>query len=193
MQRRRQRRRRAFNGLNAPGRTEALEEEFHRAGALFVGIQEGRSRAAATRAGRRYVAFRSAADRGVTGCELWMAKGVPVATVGGPIFLRAEDATVIHSDPRCLLVAVRCGALDVDIAVCHAPCNPRTPEQAAAATGWWERLGETLSSRPSAGQVPLVLLADANARLGDPESRHVGPAGAELENANGGPPAQPAA
>ena len=74
----------------------------------------------------------------------------------------------MHNDPRCLLVAVRCGALDVDIAVCHAPCSPRTPEQAAATTGWWERLRETLSSRQSAGQVPLVLLAYANARLGEP-------------------------
>eukprot|EP00974_Lingulodinium_polyedra_P038005 3644045-Lingulodinium_polyedra.AAC.1 len=42
----------AAQGLAIPGRTELLEEEFHRAGVVIAGFQEGRSRADATRAGR---------------------------------------------------------------------------------------------------------------------------------------------
>eukprot|EP00974_Lingulodinium_polyedra_P048585 4665590-Lingulodinium_polyedra.AAC.1 len=42
----------AAHGVAIPGGTELLEDEFHRAGVVNAGLQEGRSRADAARAGR---------------------------------------------------------------------------------------------------------------------------------------------
>ena len=173
------------NGLAIPGRTEQLEEELHRARVVIAGIQEGRSRTDTLRMGRRYFALRSAGVAGQGGCELWLARDVAIAHAGSdPIFLAACDATVLHADPRCLLVALRNPVLRVDVAVCHAPCEPVGDEAEVQAERWWSELTDRFRARKSAA-LPLILLIDANGRLGAHESASVGAAGAEPENFNG--------
>ena len=118
-----------------------------------------------------YVVLASGADRGTLGCELWADTGEPYASVDGKgYFFRRSDNVAIHWSPRYVLVVrviARC--LRCTPVVAHAP---HSGVDVAARSFWWDDL-----SRRLAGQLDVVLLVDANARLGSSVSASVGSGG----------------
>ena len=126
-----------------------------------------------------YAVLASGAAAGALGCELWADLDTPYATVGErDLFFRPSDFVVLASDPRLLLVRVSAQRLHCTVAVVHAPHSgvPLLDREE-----WWRSLTDRL-----AGQPDLVILADANARLGSVASDAVGCGGfRQEEDANG--------
>ena len=150
------------DGLQEGGRFEFLSSQLHRAGVLLVGAQECRSKQEGQRKGAFYTCAVTAGLRGNYGCELWVAKGIPYAHVDKrPLFLRDEHVHPLWREPRLLLVRIQAEALKCDVVVVHAPSDD--PE-------WIDALSIRLRNRPEP-QLPLVILGDFNARLGDMSQR----------------------
>eukprot|EP00972_Heterocapsa_arctica_P104447 15392368-Heterocapsa_arctica.AAC.1 len=74
-----------------------------------------------------------------------------------------------------LLVAIRMNKLDLDCLVAHAP---HSEHNEAVREEWWRGIRRLLQSRADL-QVPLVIIIDANARVGSAVSSAIGDYGAQ--------------
>ena len=137
------------------------------------GVQEARG----TRGSRTvdgFIILSSGAVRGCLGCELWARADMPYARLEGKEFyFRLKDFAVLHADPRLLVVRVTARMLQCTVAVGHAPHSGHPLEEREA---WWDDLVKVL-----AGQPDLVLMVDANGRLGSVCSEAVGQGGFRQE------------
>ena len=84
------------------------------------------------------------------------------------------------SQPRTLGVALRSPQLNVDVLVAHAPVESSPQE---VRTEWWRALHKAASCRRT--KAPLILLVDANGRLGSICTESVGGAEPDVESPNG--------
>ena len=117
-----------------------------------------------------YVVLASGADRGTLGCGLWAGAERPYASVDGKdFFFRQTDFVAVYASPRVLVVRVTARRLQCTVVVAHAP---HSGVDVALRDAWWQDLSCRL-----AGQPDLVLLVDANARLGSSVSASVGAGG----------------
>ena len=92
---------------------------------------------------------------------------MPVLT--GRTIASDSDFVAIHASPRVLVVRVTARCLQCTAVVVHAP---HSGIDAAARKLWWDELSRRLSGQPD-----VVLLADADARLGSSVSKSVGSGG----------------
>ena len=158
-------------GLNVVGRIAELQRQFSEALIHFVGLQEARTKKG-ERLSALYYCISSGATRGNWGCELWISLVYDFSTdLKNPCYFTPGQATVLHSDSLHLLVSVRMKCLAVDILVTHAPHHGKPPAEIQA---FWEGKNKILSHRKN-NSVPLVVLADTNARIGSVVSDSVGP------------------
>ena len=138
-------------------------------GINLLGLQEARSPPGA-RVVDGYIVLASGSDKGTLGCELWADTESPYASVDGKDYrFRMSDFVAIFASPRVLVVRVTARCLQCTIVVAHAP---HSGVDAADRDVWWDDLARRL-----AGQPDVVLLVDANARLGSAVSRSVGSGG----------------
>ena len=161
-----------------PGRPAMIRKQVRELGVHLLGVQEGRTSAGA-RCTDGFVAISSGAHRGCLGCELWADAETPYAVLDGrKYFFRLTDFVVIHSDPRLLIVRLTSQRLRCTTAVGHAP---HAGHEDGARDAWRKRLEERLG-----GLQDVVLLVDANARLGSQSSEAVGCGGFRQDEDDGG-------
>ncbi|CAE7848430.1 unnamed protein product [Symbiodinium sp. KB8] len=167
-------------GLRIVAKRELLKQQFLQEGALLIGIQETRLQETATLPDGQFVMLHAAADgRGHYGVALWANTTIPYAHRGETQwFLTRNHFTVVECQPRLLIVSVRAPFLSWIVVVAHAPSEPPAPEGSAAA--FWFSCKKVLSRCSRDAEV--ILLADANARVGGLTSDSVGPHGAEEES-----------
>ena len=148
------------------GRPALIKRQVRELGMKLLGVQEARS-AAGSRVVDGFVVLAPGADKGTLGCELWADADKPYASIDGKgCCFRLSDFVVIFASPRVLVVRVTARCLQCTVVVAHAP---HSGVDAAAREVWWDDLSVRL-----AGQTDVVLLVDANARVGSSVSRSVG-------------------
>ena len=160
-------------GCNVSGRRACLQLEFALAGASIVGLQETRSKKAFARRSDAFFMVASAATKaGTDGCKLWVATSLkPSSSTARPII----------SKPSMLVVALRLPFAQITVMVANAPVEqqPRIVRD-----NWWDDCLESLMTA-RVDFSSLVVLIDANARLGSLHSHHIGPFYREPQNGNG--------
>ena len=158
-------------GQNFTARSRELQHLADQASVDILGVQEART-ASARGDGDQYVILSSGSDgRGNYGCEAWFA-----------VRLLRDRATLTPwvSQPRILGVALRSRQLNVDVLVAHAPVESSPQE---VRTEWWRALHKAASGRRT--KAPLILLVDANGRLGSICTESVGGVEPDVESPNG--------
>ena len=119
-----------------------------------------------------FIVASAATKAGTDGCELWVATS-----------LKPSSSTVrpIISKPSLLVVALRLPFAQITVMVAHAPVEqqPRNVRE-----NWWNECLESLMTA-RVDFSSLVVLIDANARLGSLHSQHIGTFFREPQNGNG--------
>ena len=148
-------------------RPALIRAQLHAMRPTFVGIQEARCGRLCKLSGP-FLVVSSQAQHNALGCQLWINADPAALPYGRAI--SARHLAVRVSEPRILAVTIDNGAFRAFVVVVHAP-GSRTPLEDRKA--WWRRLTGVISD----AKAEVILLADANARLGSCTSEHVGPGG----------------
>ena len=170
-------------GMKILGRRAILKQSLAEHSPLFVGLQETRLSETATLPDDTYIMYHSGSTpMGVGGCSLWVHRSMPYATAGSTsYFLRQEHATVTGVSSRHLNVVFVAPFLRLLVMVAHGPSPANHPIEEIIQ--FWRDRAQELQHRPQGTEV--LLLTDANAKVGDLQTDSVGPHNAELENASG--------
>eukprot|EP00435_Cladocopium_sp_Y103_P046155 s216_g13.t1 len=166
-------------------RTLRLDQQWHRAGAHVIGVQEAR-----TAAGRyqspHYHIFASGAKVArapLYGCELWVHRTLPMATdhQGRPIVLGDAAFTVQHADPRRLFIQAQLDDLRLTFVTLHTPClgspQQNQPPPLQVLKDWWDETSVLVNKFvPSSF---AWILIDANSPLDGGDGSLFGEHGAE--------------
>ena len=124
----------------------------------------------------------SADDKGHYGIGLWANTMEAYAhSDDQQWFLQRGHFTVLACQPRLLVAQICAPFLRLTVVVAHAPSEVRGNEGTAAA--FWSECRAALSRRVKDSEV--VVLTDANARIGSLTSEAVGPCWAETETRAG--------
>ena len=171
-------------GMRIKGKRHLLVRQCLEDGINIVGLQETRLQDTAVLPDAQYVMLHSAATAaGHLGCALWLGKTTPYATCDGrPLHFDAKQCTVTALSSRHLLVNVTAPHLHCLILVAHSPADPK--DEGGIVTRFWRERSAEIAKIP--GAPPLIVLTDANGRLGTQVSPAVGPVDAEEETAAGG-------
>ncbi|CAE7265178.1 unnamed protein product, partial [Symbiodinium sp. CCMP2456] len=155
----------------AIGRPSLLQQSLEAAGVVLAGFQECRTAAGSMRCGR-YTRFSSGADsRSCFGVELWLHDDSPCP---------ASSVAVLHSSPTTLFVSATFVNQPIRLIVAHAPHRAHTSTEKQ---DWWKRFSHLCHSYAGNGQV--VLMIDANCRIGSETSQAVGPHQPDIEDESG--------
>ena len=101
-----------------------LQKAFAAQGANLIGLQESRVKRQGVRQLSSYFCFVSGATKaGQLGCELWVSKDCPIQVAGRDIYPKPTHFTVLHADPRRLIVSWQVLGAILDIVVFHAPTS----------------------------------------------------------------------
>eukprot|EP00435_Cladocopium_sp_Y103_P033730 s2880_g8.t1 len=151
------------------GKLNYLRAQFIAHGLNFAGLQETR-----TPEGTSFVdgvlRLCSGCAAGNLGVELWCNLRQPLCFIDGrPQFFAKNDFTVLHNDPRSLLVAVHSDWLRLWILVAHAPHSGSSLE---VRTSWWDDL-EALVHHHVGDLHYLYVCIDANASPGQRDDQSV--------------------
>ena len=167
------------HGLLQMGRIATLQRQFDDAGLHIVGIQEARTLAGHTRHNQQFLVYQSGATpEGVRGCEVWVSRTRPYGQINGrPLFFSPDHVLVTSFDDRHILAILKAPGLHVRILVLHAPHHKATDADFAA---WWDSMTQLADNK--APELPLIVLADTNGRLGSITSEAISNHGAETEN-----------
>ncbi|OLP91297.1 hypothetical protein AK812_SmicGene27032 [Symbiodinium microadriaticum] len=170
-------------GLRMTGRRAILIKELNRHAPLLVGLQETRLQESAVLPDAQYWMLQAGATpQGVGGCALWISKDRPYARhQGRDLYFQAQHATVVGFSYRHLNVCLVAPFLRLYVVVAHAPSMVNHTEAEVRAF-WRDRL-QDLKRRPEG--MDYMILADANARIGEVVTSAVGPFQAEQENRAG--------
>ena len=156
-------------------RLQLMFEVFDKKGWDFIGLQETRLKGDTVRATSRFLCFQSSSLQGQLGVAIWIAKSWK-GTGGQP--LRLQHFTVLHSDPRLLLIRCCSPHLKMDFCVAHAP---QKGQGEAACITWWSDTRQRLAALARDSH-PLILLIDANAHTGATSCHCIGDHGAEPDD-----------
>ena len=134
----------------------------------FLGIQEARSEAGSF-CSHDILRLAGGSAKGHLGVELWVSLQQPYASIGKRAhhFTR-KHFTVVHADPRLLLVHVEAPHFTCWIAVGH---SPHTGTDEGDRHGWWVLFSDLLTKH--ADGAPVFLLIDANALSGPRDDQAV--------------------
>eukprot|EP00438_Fugacium_kawagutii_P029954 Skav226336 [mRNA] locus=scaffold3640:16495:21969:- [translate_table: standard] len=165
------------------GKLAYYRSQLHREGIHLAGLQETRFSQQRVWPMDGYTFICTAADQGHGGVALAIQHKAPIYHSGRrPIFFDATTTTVLHSDPRLLLL--RLETTDRGryiIVVGHAPHQGHT---AATKSTWWSSLRQKL--RLHQGKDPCLAFLDANADVGyNADELHVGSHGGTPDDTNG--------
>ena len=171
-----------FSLHDEPGRVALLRQQAHDKGILIMGLQEART-PKGTFNSKTHTRFSSGAhEAGYGGVELWVSKLHPFArtTCGKLCFFTQSNFHVQIAEPTMLLVITENCGLDLLLAVLHAPHTGHVEE---VQQEWWTHALGLLQRYGHARQI--VLLMDANAKIGNFVDNSFGGHTIDQENANG--------
>ena len=131
----------------------------------IIGLQETYFPQDALFVAQDFVCIQAASDRGPHGVVLWIRRSWP-----SPGLLQAQQFTVLRSSPRLLLMRCYAPGINMDSCVAHSPWRDQGD---SVSCQWWNGLKTTLTAR-SNDHYPLILMVDANARVGGVEGHHIG-------------------
>ena len=165
--------------------TSRLDLQWHESEATIIGIQEARTPEGRFRS-KHFEIFSSGADENqdcpLFGCELWFHCQKPLVQFQSRKFFSADfKKTVIHKDPRRLVVKCSAEPISIVVASLHAPCLSQKTSLNQIKQ-WWN---ETCSLLKKVDDSVQIICVDANAPLGSETSNAVGSAGAETVNPQG--------
>ena len=165
-------------GSYISGRQEGLLRQFDQAGILCIGIQESRSQSDGHSTNMGYhILSAPATQRGVGGVQLWIRQRWP--TTRGSLDIKHSDLRIWNATSRRLVVSLNAHGFQVIFIVAHAPSST----DAETLTAFWNTTAAAIPSRMK--HWPVLLLADANARVGSQVTDHVGDHHATEENEAG--------
>ena len=134
-----------------------------------VGLQETREGNDHQCKGRGFFEVHAAGYGGNHGISLIFAKNVPYGWQGAnPLHILPEHVSCLHAEPTILVCAVHAPGLNLCCVSAHAPHSGNTHTEI---TGWWRRLAQAIP-KDAAGK--LLLLIDANARVGSISAAGIG-------------------
>ena len=169
-------------GMKFMGRRDVVKQQLLQQQVLFAGLQETRLADTATLPDADFHMLHAACtERGHFGMALWVSKRQAYGFLDGrPLTLELHHLAVVYHEPRILAVRVQARFLDLLVAVLHVP---HTACETDSAESLWRRfeagMGHLLRS------TAVVLLLDANGRLGSEVSEAVSGLWPESENPPG--------
>ena len=168
--------------LGEPGRIALLREQAVAAKIHFLGIQEARTKQGVSTSSSHIRFSSGCTHQGHGGVELWVARGLPFAhtAAGQPVLFREQDFHVVEASPSCLCVTYDSWHISLLVVVAHAPHNGHSE---AHRSKWWSDLEDQVVQCRASRQ--LVVLIDANARIGTEEDEAFSGLSYDLEDHNG--------
>ena len=165
----------------AAGRPAMLASSLADCGVVLAFLQETRTQEGVLTA-QDFVRFCSGCERGHLGVEIWIRESFPLVTRQGKALTRlCRDAcTVLHRDPRRLLLHFLQGELRLYLLSLHAPHRGHPEEDIRL---WWH--ATTRLCAKYAGAAPLLLGGDFNACVGSVCDSAISDAGAEVQDFSG--------
>ena len=150
-----------------PARQESLMRQLHDLQITIFGLQETRQRHCAQTHDPRYWLFRGpATDRGHLGVMVGFSRTIEL--VEG-IYFQEKDFALIDHSPRHLVIRVKNAVCHFICIVGHAPHKGATNDEIQ---DFWTMLTDSVPKRYESW--PRLLLADANAHLGQEVCINVG-------------------
>ena len=150
------------------------DNEYH-----VVGLQETRSRLLGHQETMDFHVLSHPADPlGHGGVQLWIRS--KWCNELENIHIQTHHLDILHGDPQLLIVKVHKGSLKMIFIVAHAPNSGDLTEYSA----YWDHVMEEIP--PELRKWTVILLADANARLGPNTDLCIGPNSEDTENDRGG-------
>ena len=166
------------SGCYISARAESLLKQFDECSIDVIGFQETRSKAFGhSQHGAFHILSASANSKGHFGVQLWIR-----STIQGPhgvMTIAPQHLRIVAHDPRFLIVQFHHGDMQVLFIVAHAPCE----DTSDATDRFWQMVNHYIPSHCHGWTT--VALVDANARLGNLTSSHVGDHQADVQNHNG--------
>ena len=154
-------------GNYVSSRQEALMRQFSDAGILCVGIQESRSYLEGHRSsGGYHILSAPATQRGTGGVQLWIRERWPMT--GSEVQIQHTHLRIWNATSRRLVVSLNAHGVQMIIIVAHAPSST----DSEVGDDFWN--GTTKAIPNKMKDWPIILLTDANGRLGSVVSEHVG-------------------
>ena len=169
----------ASAGMKVYGRRDVIKEQLQRERVGLVGLQETRLHQSQIAPDLHFhMLHASATPAGTHGVALWVAKDVPLARrATEDIYVRTQDLTVLSESPRHLFARISASLFDLMVLVAHAPYDV---PGCCAADNFWSEMAAGLAQPGNAG--PLIVLTDANARVGSVLSSAIGEVDPEQES-----------
>ena len=171
------------HGLQGPTRQRALLQQIFEEEISIFALQETRQRRCTQAIDDHYILFTSQANpQGHFGMMMGFDKVRPHAKIKKAdgettdIFFKKEHLTIVHSEPRQLIVKIHSPALKCVVMAGHAPHTGAAVEDCR---NWWDDFRSKIPSRLS--HWDRILLTDANCRLGQFPSECVGTWQAEVD------------
>ena len=167
-------------GLCGPTRQQIVFQQFHDARVCIFALQETRiKRSCANLAG--YMIFRGdATQQGHHGTLIAISTTIPYGTYTDArkrkheLFFEPQDVSVIVTNARFVMLRLHSQWLHCILIAGHAPHSGYALEEIEH---WWTNLGSHIPN--SLQDWPVVLLADANAKIGADTCTCIGPHNAE--------------
>eukprot|EP00435_Cladocopium_sp_Y103_P051648 s459_g16.t1 len=152
-------------GITGPSRQAMMLAQLNEEHIVIFGLQETRLRRLHHAHSDEYYLFKSAAtDKGHFGIIAGFSKQLPYAYCDATqtsYKFKEQDFSIVHQDPRILIIRVSAQALKCLVIVCHAP---HSGQDLAEIELWWAKLHDLIPQNYITW--PLVLLTDANATVG---------------------------
>eukprot|EP00438_Fugacium_kawagutii_P017716 Skav233537 [mRNA] locus=scaffold5919:72146:77359:- [translate_table: standard] len=164
------------------GRIATLQAQLAEKKFGVIGLQECRTQGQIVRHSSSHLVYQSGAtNMGTYGCELWLNRHEPYATLAQESwYFKPNHIHIAHFGPRHLLAVLKAPHLHLRLLVIHAPHESAVNPDP---TSWWQFIQDMIQR--VASSLPLVVLGDMNAKLGSITSDHVSFLGAEEESSTG--------
>ena len=174
--------RNAHVGLMIRGKRDVMKRQLLQEQIWLLGLQETRLPESCQPPDSDFLMLSSAANAdGHYGCSLWINPSVPFAQAQGkPCKVSREGIIVTSYSPRHLQVQIDTPWIRFTVLVAHGPSAVRQADEAKA---FWSQRLQDLARRPEGSEV--LLLVDANGRVGSQPTSAVGAHDPETESLAG--------
>ena len=147
-------------------RRQQLAADLHKLKVDVAGLQESRVKGDRAQKVGQYFMVATGGAKGTLGVEIWFHSRLAVTE---------QNCWRVISEPRLLVLRTRLGQEECLVTSGHAPHDK--PE-------WWKEFPQRIE-QCNVDKLPVVLLTDANARVGSEQSQAIGPEGSEQQNEMG--------
>ena len=144
----------------------------------ILGLQETRRKQTKEWQRGEYFGFSSAAQAGQGGIDIIFRRNAPFAWLqGAALCLDPAMCTVVFAEPQAMMVQIKTDGITLAVLSAHAPHDGASEEQK-------ETFWDALMSKVKKMNAPVIVLIDANAKMGQQTMQGIGTAFAETANSN---------